>query len=439
MNNKEDDNNPDSKDECIEDIVLKSEEQTSQPKKKVRVLKDDYIPRKPKSKLKAGWLTLNRRISPYLNHRYTRAFILILSVYFFIVGIKTMSGGFKDMGKGFSEGLIENASNPLVGLFIGIFATSAIQSSSATTSMVVGMVAAEPRFLPMAIPIIIGANIGTSVTNMIVSFGHITRGAEFERAFSGAVVHDFFNVIAASILFPVEVITQYLWGGKGLLQRASMYLAENFVGTAGVGKFTLINDIVNPIVNPIRDFSKGAGIQWLSVLVGIIILFLALKFITSSMRILIEGRLQIIISKYLFKTTLTSFGFGILLTALVQSSSITTSLVVPLVGGGVLSVEQIFPYTLGANVGTTVTALLAAFVEWGSASQAGSAVAALSIAFAHLLFNVIAICLIYPFKKLPIGMAKRLGGYVVNNKKMAVIYIIVAFYIIPGLVILLLR
>jgi sodium-dependent phosphate cotransporter len=196
---------------------------------------------------------------------------------------------------------------------------------------------------------------------------------------------------------------------------------------------------VNPISQPIRDFSKGTGVIWLSVFIGLIILFIALKFITSSMRILIEGRMQIILNKYLFKTAYISFGFGVVLTALVQSSSITTSLVVPLVGGGVLTVEQIFPYTLGANVGTTVTALLAAFVEWSSASHRDSATAALSIAYAHLLFNAIAICLIYPFKKLPIGLAKRLGAYVVNNKKMAVIYIIVAFYIIPGVVILLLR
>jgi sodium-dependent phosphate cotransporter len=416
-------------------------------KKKYRVVKDDYIQRRPSSKIKAGWLALNQKITPYLNHKYVRLIILILALYFFIVGIKTMSGGFKDMGKDFSEGLITTASNPLVGLFIGILATSAIQSSSATTSTVVLMVAAGveenpdnfSKLLSVAIPIIIGANIGTSVTNMIVSFGHITRGKEFERAFSGAVVHDFFNVIAASIIFPVEIITSYFWGGRGLLQRLSVYLAERFVGSVGVGKFTLIEDMVKPIGDPIREFSKGAGIEWLSVIIGLIFLFIALKFITSSMRILIEGRVQVVLNKYLFKTAYASFAFGIVLTALVQSSSITTSLVVPLVGGGVLTVEQIFPYTLGANIGTTVTALLAASVEWGSTSETSSAVAALSIAFAHLLFNTMAICLIYPFKKLPIGMAKRLGAYVVNNKKMAVIYIIVAFYVIPGIVILLMR
>ncbi len=419
--------------------AVTSEQDSPTKKKKFRVLKDDFFLRKPQSKIKAGWLALNKRLTPYLNNRYVRFVMLILALYFFIVGIKTMSGGFKDMGEGFSEGLISTASNPLVGLFIGILATSAIQSSSATTSMVVGIVAAEPKFLPMAIPIIIGANIGTSVTNMIVSFGHVTRGKEFERAFSGAVVHDFFNVIAASILFPVEIITQFFWGGEGLLQRLSTWLAERFVGSVGVGKFTLINDLVNPIMAPIRDFSRHADSPLLSVIIGIIILLIALKFITSSMRILIEGRLQIVINKYLFRTSYISFGFGIALTALVQSSSITTSLMVPLVGGGVLTVEQIFPYTLGANIGTTVTALLAAFVEWGSASQTGSAVAALSIAFAHLLFNTISICIIYPFKKLPIGMAKKLGAYVVNNKKIAVIYILVAFYIIPGLIILLLR
>ena len=419
-------------------------------KRKSRVVKDDYIIRRPKSKIMAAWMNFNNRIQPYMNNHYVRIVILILALYFFIVGIKTMSGGFKDMGEGFSEGLVTTASNPLVGLFIGILATSVIQSSSATTSMVVTMVAAGvsgaerpdealPKFVSMAIPMIIGANIGTSVTNMIVSFGHVTRGTEFERAFAGAVVHDFFNVIAASILFPLELLTQFFWGGQGLLQRLSIYLAERFVGSVGVGKITFINDMVRPIETPIRDLSNSAHLPWLSVVIGLILLFIALKFITSSMRILIEGKLQVVLNKYLFKTPVTSFIFGMGLTALVQSSSITTSLVVPLVGGGVLTVEQIFPYTLGANIGTTVTALLAAFVESNSTEVSYVAIAALSIAFAHLLFNTIAICIIYPFKKLPIGMAKRFGAYIINHKKMAIIYILVAFYVIPGLIILLLR
>jgi len=442
----------DNIEEDVGDEPEESESEEAPLKKKSRVLKDDYVVRKPKSRIVAGWVELNRKIQPYLNNHYVRIVILILSLYFFIVGIKTMSGGFKDMGSDFSDNLIATASNPLVGLFIGILATSVIQSSSATTSMVVTMVAAgvsgvvEPDekvaqmhvFVSMAIPMIIGANIGTSVTNMIVSFGHVTRGTEFERAFAGAVVHDFFNVIAASILFPVELITRHFWG-QGLLQKLSIYLAERFVGTTGVGELTFIDDMVGPITEPIRESASSLGVQWLSVIIGLIFLFIALKFITSSMRILIEGKLQVVLNKYLFKTPVTSFLFGLGLTALVQSSSITTSLVVPLVGGGVLSVEQIFPYTLGANVGTTVTALLAAFVESGSTDDSTVAVAALSIAFAHLLFNMISICIIYPFKKLPIGMAKRLGAYVAENKKMAVIYILVAFYGIPGLIILLLR
>jgi sodium-dependent phosphate cotransporter len=342
------------------------------------------------------------------------------------------------MGKDFSDNLVATANNPLVGLFIGILATSVIQSSSATTTMVVGIVAAEPEFLPLAIPMIIGANIGTSVTNTLVSFGHVTRGAEFERAFSGAVVHDIFNIMAASILFPVEIITRQIWG-RGLLHTLSYYLAERFVGSAGIGKFTLINDLVHPIQSPIKEFSASVNAEWLPIILGIIMLFISLKYITSSMRILIEGKLQVVIHKYLFKTTYISFIFGIGLTALVQSSSITTSLMVPLVGGGVLTVEQIFPFTLGANIGTTVTALLAAFIEWGSTDDLTGAKAGLSIAFAHLLFNMIAICIIYPFKKFPIGLAKRLGSYVAQNKKMAIVYILVAFYGIPGLIILLLR
>ena len=126
-----------------------------------------------------------------------------------------------------------------------------------------------------------------------------------------------------------------------------------------------------------------------------------------------------------------SFLFGLCLTAIVQSSSVTTSLVVPLAGAGILNVRQIFPYTLGANVGTTVTALLAAL-------GTGNGIA-VTVAFSHLLFNIFGIAIFYPLKRLPITMAEKVGQFGGKSKKhvLVVIGIFLVLYIIPILLFIL--
>ena len=99
----------------------------------------------------------------------------------FFVSLELMGDSFKLMGRGFAETLLRTTSNPFVGLFIGILATSLVQSSSTTTALTVGMVAGGGLTVAGANPIMMGANIGTSVTNTIVSLGHITRKDEFRR------------------------------------------------------------------------------------------------------------------------------------------------------------------------------------------------------------------------------------------------------------------
>ncbi len=94
--------------------------------------------------------------------------------------------------------------------------------------------------------------------------------------------------------------------------------------------------------------------------------------------------------------------FGLLITVLVQSSSITTSLAVPFAGAGILTLIQIFPYTLGANIGTTITAMLAAL--------AVGEISAVTVAFAHLLFNICGIALIWPLpaiRRIPLRLAEE--------------------------------
>ena len=113
------------------------------------------------------------------------AILIALTLYVFLISIKLMGGAFKLFGNDFAHQLITFTTNPLVGLFIGILATSLVQSSSATTSVIVGLVASNALSITNAIPMIMGANIGTSITNTLVSLAHIHKKDEFKKAFEG--------------------------------------------------------------------------------------------------------------------------------------------------------------------------------------------------------------------------------------------------------------
>ena len=348
-----------------------------------------------------------------------RLLSLLIALYLFFLAITMMGHSFKSMGGGTSERLISLVTNPLAGLFIGILATSIVQSSSCTTSIAVIAVGCGQIPLHLAIPIIIGANIGTSVTATLVSLAHISRRKEFERAFSGATVHDLFNVMAAAVFFPLEVITRWVFG-TGYLEYVSLFLADKCTGKGGVTILSPTKVITEPVVNWSFSISDTS---WLWVIVSLILLFVALKILTSSIKSMMETKVQKVIDKYFFRSALVSFIFGLVITAIIQSSSVTTSLAIPFVGSGMISLEQIFPFTLGANIGTTVTALLSSLVT--------ESTAAVALAFSHLTFNVSAVILFYPFRKIPISTARILGKIVMKRRHIAIIMIIIFFFLIP--------
>jgi len=122
------------------------------------------------------------------------------------------------------------------------------------------------------------------------------------------------------------------------------------------------------------------------------------------------------------------------LTATVQSSSVTTSMIVPLAGAGILTLAQVYPYTLGANVGTTITALLA------SLAVTNNFKAAVAVALSHFLFNVFGICAITafrPIRVLPMRLAEALANASRRRRWLPVVYVLVAFFLVPALLIFL--
>ena len=364
----------------------------------------------------------------------TLAIIVIL--YLFLVSIGMIGSAFKGMGKEFAMQLIQSNAGPLIGLFIGILATSLIQSSSTTTSLVVGMVAAgtfgdDPRIaVAAATPYIMGANIGTSITNTIVSMGHIVNKNEFRRAFSASIVHDFFNVISVLILLPLEI-------SFGLISKSASWLAELLVGTESFSFNSPIKLITDPVVAWVKELFKQQEIinyNWLLLIVALLLLFFSLRYLTKLIRSLVMYRLEAFFDSHIFKTAGRAMFFGVFITILVQSSSITTSLVVPLAGAGILRLEQIYPYTLGANIGTTITALLASLVS--------GTIAPLAVAFSHLIFNIFGIAIIWPIERvrnIPIISAQWFSEIAIQNKIYPIIYILVVFFIVPLTLIFLVR
>jgi len=351
-----------------------------------------------------------------------KPFGMVFFLYLFILSITLLGAAFKLFGKEFAETLLATTSNPLVGLFIGILATSIIQSSSTTTAILVGMVAGGLISIEGAVPIVMGANIGTTVTNALVSLTHISKNREFSRAFSGAIVHDIFNILAVAIFFPLQYFTNFLG-------RIAIWLEGLFEGAGGFQFLSPINAITKPVSKIIIDLLGNSS--WLSAIASILLLFIALKFMVDIMKSMVLSRVEGFFSRYIFRNTFTALAFGIVLTAIVQSSSITTSIVVPLVGAGVLTLRQIFPYTLGANIGTTVTAILASLVTQNAA--------ALAVAFAHLMFNVCGIALFLPFSWIPIKLARKMARLTLRNRLIPIIFIILIFFLIPLVLIYLLR
>jgi solute carrier family 34 (sodium-dependent phosphate cotransporter) len=345
---------------------------------------------------------------------------VLLFLYVFLLGIAGMSAAFKAMGKVTGAGLLEGTGGPLVSLMVGILATTLVQSSSTTSAAIIALVGAGTLEFEVAVFMIMGANLGTTVTNTLVSLGHITRSNEYKRAFAAATVHDFFNILTLLVLFPIEVFT-------GFLSRAAAWCSES-IGGGEMEKFGgPVKAITAPVVDSIENLIGDHPVALL--LLAIAFLFLGLIFMVRSLKSLMLSRLENLFDRVLFKTAGRGLSLGILLTFLVQSSSITTSLAVPLVGAGVITIAQVFPYTLGANIGTTITGVLA------STATSNPAVA-LPVAFFHILFNVGGVVLIWPIRWLPILMAEKFAELAVWNRAVPILYIVVTFYIVPLLLIL---
>ncbi|MCI4670598.1 MAG: Na/Pi symporter [Bacteroidia bacterium] len=342
----------------------------------------------------------------------------IFSLMIFMLGIHTMSGSFQLFGKDWINNLIQLTSNPFISLFVGLLATALVQSSSTTTSVIVTLVATNGLSIESAIPLIMGANIGTAVTSTIVALGHIGNKEEFQKAVAGASVHDMFNILTTLVLFILELTT-------GFFSSMAASLAEVISPLEG-GK-------TGSLFYPLKLASEYL-IQFLGsnpvicLLVALAMLFLSIRGLTWMLRTFVIGQLKKNLNKYVFERPLNSFLTGIGLTLILQSSSVTTSLMVPLIATGRVRLKHAFPFIMGANIGTTSTAILAALFNLENSEIA------LTVAFVHLFFNLLGVLIFLPFKRIrmiPIKMAQSLGNLAKTNRVYGVIYVMLFFFGLP--------
>ncbi|MDH3259642.1 MAG: Na/Pi symporter [Acidimicrobiia bacterium] len=365
-----------------------------------------------------------------------RVILVLFLLYLFLVGVKALESGIKSFGADFTDSLFAGVSNPIAGLFVGTLATVLVQSSSVTTATIVGLVGAGTLSVPLAVPMIMGANIGTTVTNTLASLGYLRRSSEFRRAFAGATMHDFFNILAVAVLLPLELATKFL-------SKSAEALA-GLLGRSTNLDFESPNSPIKAAVSaPVKLLEKlfeglGAGDTLLGILLlvaGLALIFLALAYITRNMKLVVAGRIERSMNVVLAKGGgVAAMAIGLIMTVAVQSSSITTSVLVPMIAAGVLTLANAYPITLGANVGTTVTALLA--------SLATERPEGLVIALVHTLFNISGILVFYPIpqlRRIPVYLAEKLARVAEVRKSLVIVYVVGAFVLVPLLGILLLQ
>jgi len=362
----------------------------------------------------------------------------VVLIYFFLVSVKLLGAGFETLGGGFTSLLRDTVHSPFVGLALGVLVTSIVQSSSVTIATVIALVGSGALPVQMAVPMVMGANIGTTITNTLVSIAHVSHRPEFRRAVATATLHDFFNICCVVILFPLELATGWLETVATLLTGLLTGVEAGtmpdpfglFVGPA----VRLISGVVERVIGVFSPAGEASAriVGVVLILAALGILFASLTLLVRSLRHLLSEKMEGVLDRYLLASTGRALVLGFAITALFQSSSVTTSLMVPLGAAGLLSIQQVFPYMMGANIGTTIKATIAAL--------ATGRPEALTLALVHLLFNgtgVALMLLIPPLRRVPVFLARAMGDAVMRNRAIVLCYAVVVFFVIPGAVILL--
>lgn len=348
--------------------------------------------------------------------------LALISLFLFLISLELITHASQALSRSYTAPVFHITANPFVSLCIGILFTAIIQSSSTLTSTLVALVASGLISLEAAVPMVLGANIGTTVTAMLVSFAHLGTPKSFKRGFTVANSHVVFNILTAVPFFFLESHWQ-------VLSLSSNYLAHyiSAFGSIDSGWFAFYTTAVTPLATLLQSIVVNQPLVILGC--ALVLLFMCIFMLTTAFRFLILGSAGHNVISDALKKPFVSLLSGMGLTAAIHSSSITTSLSVMLAATEKVSPIKLFPYILGANVGTTITALMAAV---------GRSESAVAIALTHFIFNTLGVLIFYPIpfiRNIPMAISGWTAKAASRKTVFAFVYLILVFYALPLLVI----
>ncbi len=355
-------------------------------------------------------------------------------IYLLICAVSIISGGFADLGGDAAHSLFAFAANPWVGLSVGVLGTVLIQSSTTTTAIAVTAVGSGALPIEGAIPIILGANVGTTVTTSLVALTFIGDRTEFRRALGASTVHDFYNWLALLIFFPVELI----WHP---LQHISHALTDALYGTDWLpdpAHFNIVRSATRPVEQAVvHATSHVAGTlgPLSTIVIGAALILVAVRYLGKLLKLLMVGRARDVLIKAVGRNVYLAMASGMGVTVVTQSSTITTSVLVPFAGAGILTPAQVYPVVVGSNLGTTFTVVFAAFAGVGPDARIG-----LQAAFVHLIYNLFSIVAIYVIpllRPVPLFCAENLARVASERRWVLAGYLGTVFVALPATVIVL--
>ncbi|CAJ0954096.1 unnamed protein product, partial [Mesorhabditis belari] len=347
--------------------------------------------------------------------------------------------------------------DPISGLILGMVTTVVLQSPTATVTVLVSMVAANMITVHTAIPVMIGSELGSSLINSFVSMAYSGNKEQFRRAFAAATLPDVFNFCTLIIILPLELFTSVIektsWlivdplvSEKGLTFKTLDYITDPInklvlqVNEAEIRNATIARDYFSPDHTFVNRcvFPNGSRIancpykhifaysslsdMWIGVIivvVSVLSLILCLCGIVHLITKMLAGRLAVPLRKALDKEVPRPFSFltgyiimfiGMVVTLLLQSNSIFSSSLTPLVGIAVLA---------------AMSADEARFEK------------TLHMAMCSVIYNVMGTTMFYVIpwtRKVPIFLCKRLGNATAEYRWFILIYIIGLFIILPAIV-----
>lgn len=433
----------------------------------------------------ATWRELGSFCCCHSNFRAWALFILHICsfftiLYFLFAGTVLLASSVQVLGSCYGARILaENFNNPISNVMAGIIATS-ISQSSTVTNFVIGSLAGNGLTVQQCIYMAMGANMGNTIINSIFALAHFKSKTALELAIAGASVNDIFYLLTIAIMLPLEMAskilyrlstaatlsystTGYRW--EGLIQMVVTPLTNKIIiANNGIMEAIVSGEIGSceesyPISCEGRDktfdtcntgliscdestgicpiFFSEEATQKSDQVKGAITLTIALLIITVCLysmmfliyKMLVATPVGIIArgsSFNVYVTMIYGCAFGLLL----GNSSATESMLTPLVGMGVIELDQMFPWSLGSNVGFSLSTILLAL----STGKEGF----IQVAFANFVFNVIGVIfwfVIPVMRKFPLHGALILG--ILSNawRVLPLIYVSITFFGIPFLLI----